>query len=184
MKVDLRAVAAPAFYTALDAPYARIIVIVQNGSLARVLLEAKELKSAREAFPRLTRDDAKCARAADALRRAIAGRRVPLSLSDSGASPFHAAVWEAAARIPFGRVASYAQLAAAVGRPRAARAVGNAMGRNPLPILVPCHRVVGSDRTLGGFGGGLPLKKRMLAFEGVPLNRNRVDPGSYVAQIP
>jgi len=133
MKVKLDRGPDPAFYTVLDAPYTRIVVVVQSRRLARVLLGPKGLSLAREAFPRLARDDAKCARAADALRRAIAGRTVALSLSDSGASPFHAAVWEAAARIPFGSVVSYASLAAAVGRPHAARAVGNAMNRNPLP---------------------------------------------------
>jgi O-6-methylguanine DNA methyltransferase len=88
---------------------------------------------------------------------------IPLDLPDG--PPFHRKVWEACARIPYGETRSYAQLAAEAGSPRAFRAVGSAMASNPIPIIVPCHRVVGSNGSLVGFGGGLPQKKRMLEME-------------------
>jgi O-6-methylguanine DNA methyltransferase len=88
---------------------------------------------------------------------------VPL---DMGGTPFQRAVWKAAAAIPRGETRTYAQIARAVGRPGAARAVGQALGANPVPLLVPCHRVIASDGTLGGFAGGLDLKTRLLALEG------------------
>ncbi|MDQ1119842.1 MULTISPECIES: methylated-DNA--[protein]-cysteine S-methyltransferase [Pseudoxanthomonas] len=79
---------------------------------------------------------------------------------------FQRQVWLALAQIPFGATWSYAQLAQRVGRPGASRAVGAANGRNPLPIVLPCHRVIGADGALTGFGGGLPTKQFLLQLEG------------------
>ena len=92
---------------------------------------------------------------------------VPLDISALPA--FTRRVLAACAAIPWGTVLSYGQLAAQVGSPHAARAVGQAMGRNPVPILIPCHRVVRSDGTLGGYGGGLAVKRQLLALEGISL---------------
>jgi len=92
-------------------------------------------------------------------------RTFELPLAPAG-TPFQQAVWQALSAIPFGQTRSYAQLAAQVGKPTAVRAVGAANGRNPLPIVVPCHRVIGADGTLTGFGGGLPTKQFLLALEG------------------
>jgi O-6-methylguanine DNA methyltransferase len=83
----------------------------------------------------------------------------------SALGPFPRSVLEAAAAIPFGEVRSYRWIAQAVGSPNAVRAVGSALGRNPVPILVPCHRVLRSDGTLGGYAFGLELKDRLLALE-------------------
>jgi methylated-DNA-[protein]-cysteine S-methyltransferase len=80
-------------------------------------------------------------------------------------TPFQEAVWAAMETIPFGETVSYGELARRAGRPRAMRAVGGACGRNPIPIFVPCHRVVGSDGSLTGFGGGLPRKVFLLELE-------------------
>lgn len=79
---------------------------------------------------------------------------------------FQCEVWHTLATIAYGQTTSYAQLAARVGRPSAMRAVGAANGRNPLPIVLPCHRVIGADGSLTGFGGGLPTKQYLLALEG------------------
>jgi O-6-methylguanine DNA methyltransferase len=105
------------------------------------------------------------------LRRYAAGERVTfhVTLDWSRYTPFQQAVWQATQRIPYGETRSYGWIAQAIGRPRAARAVGQALGANPTPIVVPCHRVVTSDGRLGGFGGGLDLKRRLLALEGVHL---------------
>ncbi|MEE9285591.1 MAG: methylated-DNA--[protein]-cysteine S-methyltransferase [Dehalococcoidia bacterium] len=83
-----------------------------------------------------------------------------------GLSPFRQAVLEETLRIPAGETRSYGWLARRVGRPRAARAVGRVMATNPLPLVIPCHRVVASDGSLGGYGGGLPLKEALLRAEG------------------
>jgi methylated-DNA-[protein]-cysteine S-methyltransferase len=94
----------------------------------------------------------------------------PLDLEGRG-SAFERAVWEALRAIPHGRTRSYGEVASAIGRPGAARAVGAACGRNPLPILVPCHRVVGADGSLVGFSSGLGLKSLLLELEGVERRR-------------
>ncbi|MFC0677324.1 methylated-DNA--[protein]-cysteine S-methyltransferase [Lysobacter korlensis] len=101
------------------------------------------------------------------LREYFAGtRRVfELPLTPKGTA-FQRMVWQALAEIPFGQTASYAQLAMRLGRPTASRAVGAANGRNPLPIVVPCHRVIGADGSLTGFAGGLDTKRFLLTHEG------------------
>ena len=93
---------------------------------------------------------------------------MPTVLGPDGFSP---RVWHAIARIPRGQVRSYARIARSLRKPQAARAVGQACGRNPVPLVIPCHRVVASDRTLGGFTGGLDVKRTLLALEGVSLAR-------------
>lgn len=97
----------------------------------------------------------------------FAGRRTTfdLPLAPQG-TPFQLEVWHALARIPYGATISYATLAERVGKPTATRAVGAANGRNPLPIVLPCHRVIGADGALTGFGGGLPVKQLLLQLEG------------------
>jgi methylated-DNA-[protein]-cysteine S-methyltransferase len=92
-------------------------------------------------------------------------RDFDLPLAPRG-TPFQCEVWKALGTIPFGQTISYAGLAARVGRPTATRAVGAANGRNPLPIVLPCHRVIGADGSLTGFGGGLPTKQFLLRLEG------------------
>lgn len=84
---------------------------------------------------------------------------------DLRGTPFQIEVWNELLKIPYGETRSYGEIAAAVGRPRAARAVGAAIGANPLPITVPCHRVIGKNGSLVGFGGGLRLKERLLLLE-------------------
>jgi O-6-methylguanine DNA methyltransferase len=87
---------------------------------------------------------------------------VPL---DIRGTPFQKSVWDVIGRIPYGETMSYQDVAVAIGRPTALRAVGQAVGANPTPIVVPCHRVIGKSGRLVGFGGGLPLKERLLALE-------------------
>ena len=82
---------------------------------------------------------------------------------------FQQEVWSELKSIPFGELRSYGEIAREIGRPKAVRAVGAANGRNPLPIVVPCHRVIGSDGSLTGFAGGLTMKKQLLTLEGAPL---------------
>lgn len=101
------------------------------------------------------------------LREYFEGERrsfdLPLAPRGTG---FQQEVWQALAMIPFGATWSYGDLARAIGKPAAMRAVGAANGRNPLPIVLPCHRVIGADGNLTGFGGGLPIKEALLRLEG------------------
>ena len=87
---------------------------------------------------------------------------LPLALSGT---PFQNRVWTALRDVPYGATCSYAELAERIGKPDAIRAVGAANGQNPIPIVIPCHRVIGKDGSLTGFGGGLPMKKWLLAHE-------------------
>ena len=91
-------------------------------------------------------------------------RRFDLPLKLRG-TPFQLAVWDALCRIPYGETRSYSEIAAAVGSARACRAVGMANNRNPISIIVPCHRVIGKDRSLTGYGGGLDRKEFLLSLE-------------------
>jgi methylated-DNA-[protein]-cysteine S-methyltransferase len=91
-------------------------------------------------------------------------REFELELAPTG-TPFQLSVWSALRAIPYGETASYGEIAAAVGQPAAARAVGGANNRNPIAIVVPCHRVIGASGSLTGYGGGLPRKQQLLALE-------------------
>ena len=98
----------------------------------------------------------------------FAGRRREFDLPVAPDLPrFTGAVLGAVARIPYGATRSYGEIAAAVGSPKAARAVGQAVGSNPLPLLIPCHRVLAAQGKIGGFGGGLPWKRFLLGLEGI-----------------
>lgn len=105
-------------------------------------------------------------RTAEELREYFAGERTTFSVPlDMRGTPFQESVWEALLGIPFGETRSYGQLARQLGSPTATRAVGAANGRNPLSIIVPCHRVVGSSGKLTGFAGGLDRKAHLLSLE-------------------
>lgn len=89
---------------------------------------------------------------------------IPLVLKGTD---FQVSVWKALLNIPYGTTKTYSQIAAEIGRPKATRAVGGAIGANPVSIVVPCHRVIGKDGSLTGFGGGLEIKKKLLKLEGI-----------------
>lgn len=100
------------------------------------------------------------------LRAWFARERHDFALTlDPRGTPFQRAVWAAVATIPWGATRSYADIARQIDKPAAVRAVGAANGANPLPLVIPCHRVIGSNGSLTGFGGGLPLKQQLLAWE-------------------
>ncbi len=100
------------------------------------------------------------------LEEYFAGRRRTFDLPlDPEGTRFQLTVWQALTRIPYGETVSYGELARRIGNPQASRAVGLANGANPLPIVVPCHRVIGADGSLTGFGGGLDIKRKLLALE-------------------
>jgi O-6-methylguanine DNA methyltransferase len=117
--------------------------------------------------------DARCEEAEEPNRAAasqileyLEGKRTDFDLAlDLRGTPFQREVWEKLLEIPYGETRSYQEIARAVRRPRALRAVGNANGANPVSLVVPCHRVIASGGKLGGYAGGLPLKARLLAME-------------------
>ena len=119
------------------------------------------------------------ARYADCLLAYAAGDPVdPVSLPvQLIGTPFQVRVWTAMRNVPRGSVRTYGGIAADVGAPKAVRAVGAANGANPLAIVVPCHRIVEAGLKLGGFSGGLPMKRRLLALEGISVDGERVRPG-------
>ncbi len=125
-------------------------------------------------------DDATLALAFRQLEEYFAGRRrgFDLPLDFSGATAFQRRIYERLFHIPYGRIVSYGDIADELGDPGAARAVGQAVGANPLPIVVPCHRVVWSDGKLGGYSGGLHRKVTLLEIEGLDVDGPR--PGSRV----
>ena len=136
---------------------------VQDGAVVEVLLPGT--RSGPKAQGRCPLLD----EAAAAVAEVVAGRTpAALPLAFQGTT-FQEAVWTALRGVPAGEVVTYGELARRAGYPRAARAVGSAMRANPLPLLIPCHRVVASDG-IGGYGGGLELKRALLAAEGVQIS--------------
>ena len=152
--------------TRLNTPIGELRLAASAQGLVAVLFpcDEQQLPTSRGSTEAREHLEQSCA----ALEEYFAGRRKTfgdLSLAPSG-TEFQHQVWRALGRIPFGQTVSYASIASQIGRPKAVRAVGLANGRNPLPLIVPCHRVIGSNGSLTGFGGGLPTKKWLLEFEG------------------
>jgi methylated-DNA-[protein]-cysteine S-methyltransferase len=136
-----------------------------DGTLVEILLPNRKTATASPAAPSAARRGMCAAR--DQLREYFLGtRRVfDLPLEPAG-SPFEQQVWTALLAVPYGATTSYGAIAIGLGLVNGARAVGRANGANPIPILIPCHRVIGSDGRLTGYGGGLPLKRALLELEG------------------
>jgi methylated-DNA-[protein]-cysteine S-methyltransferase len=150
-------------YQYLDTPIGRLRLLSSGDRLAAIEFEGHH----RDPGSDTEAADAVLECAAGQLRQYFAGRRrqFDLPLAPSGTA-FQRAVWDALAAIPWGVVRSYTDIARAIDRPSAVRAVGAANGRNPLPIVIPCHRVIGSNGSLTGFAGGLEIKRQLLELEG------------------
>jgi methylated-DNA-[protein]-cysteine S-methyltransferase len=147
------------------------LVLSPHGLRATTLLRRTRDEALREVMELGATESAKDADLADLPERisALAGGRhenLAVHIDWNGVSGFRRAVMEETIRIPTGETRSYGAIAEKVGYPRAARAVGRVMATNPLPLVVPCHRVVGSNGSLTGYGGGLPLKEDLLRAEG------------------
>ena len=134
-----------------------------RGALLRLLFNPTPEQLAAHACPR---DDAALAEVARQLAEYQAGERqsFDLPLAPQG-TPFQQQVWAALREVPYGHTVSYGELARALGNPDGARAVGRANATNPIALIVPCHRVLGTDGSLTGYAGGLPLKAALLRFE-------------------
>ncbi len=158
----------PSTYGLADSPYGPCLLAERDQQLVYLgFLQADDeplaVLTAAGLGQDFVRNDVRARQLAD---RVFAGEAVPTAPQGTA---FQRAVWEALQAIPAGETRTYADIARTVGRPRATRAVGTAIGRNPLAWLIPCHRVIRQDGSLGGFRWGLPLKRRLLAEERVQL---------------
>ena len=150
----------------IPSPTGELTLIASDAGLAAILWDDDAAMQARYAPRREDRDHPVIAATIRQLDEYFAGRRTAFDLPlDPVGTDFQRDVWRALLTIPYAETRSYADIARAIGRPRATRAVGAANGRNPLPIVTPCHRVIGSNGRLTGFGGGLPNKQLLLALE-------------------
>ena len=157
-------------YTYLSTPLGKLLLAGIGEELAYVGLP--QANKAQKPAPEWQRQTDLLAEAQNQLRDYFAGRRqtFDLQLAPRG-TEFQCQVWQQLQRIPFGEVCSYGQIAKAIGRPKAVRAVGAANGRNPIPIIIPCHRVIGANGQLTGFSGGLSAKAYLLKHEGVAVDK-------------
>ena len=146
----------------VETPLGRVVLVAGERAVEELLLPET---SPDETIPE-HRNPLLC-RAEKELQEYFRGERrdFDLPLAPAG-TPFQQRVWQELCRIPYGRTASYGEIARRVGRPRGPRAVGQANHRNPIPILIPCHRVIAAQGAPGGYGGGLDIKIRLLKLEG------------------
>jgi len=152
-------------WTRVPSPIGDLILVAEDGAL-------REIRFTAGTRPEGPPDDAEedprpLERVAGQLREYFAGvrREFDVPLAPQG-TPFQRRVWDALLEVGYGRTATYADIARAIDHPRSVRAVGLANGRNPIPIIIPCHRIIGSDGSLTGYGGGLAIKRKLLELEG------------------
>jgi len=153
-------------YTEMKSPLGTLLLTAENGSLIGVHFPGQKHDRPRQPHWQRADDEPVLAQARTQLAEYFAGRRTrfDLPLAARGTS-FQQAVWRALLAVPFGGTSTYGAIAAAIRKPSAVRAVGSAIGANPIGIVVPCHRVIGRDGSLTGYAGGLERKAKLLALE-------------------
>ena len=170
-------------YVTVDSPIGRLVLQTDGDSLAGLYMDVPG-----RPIPGMNewQEDANAGPLPQAVRQLaeyFAGKRrefeLPLRLDGT---PFQQRVWRLLTEIPYGETWSYGELAKRIGNPNASRAVGLANGRNPVSIVVPCHRVIGADGSLTGYGGGLPRKRWLLSHEGAAYKENRRDELKAIAR--
>ncbi|MFC8089270.1 methylated-DNA--[protein]-cysteine S-methyltransferase [Streptomyces sp. NPDC057301] len=151
-------------HTLIDSPYGPLTLVAEDGVLCGLFMTDQRHRPPEETFG--TRDESLFRETEDQLEAYFAGelKEFTLELRLDG-TPFQRSVWEQLRKIPYGETRSYGELADTLGNSGASRAVGLANGKNPIGIIVPCHRVVGAKGSLTGYGGGLDRKQRLLDFE-------------------
>ncbi len=152
------------YYTYMDSPVGSLLLAGDGERLQSLGFPDGKMRRRHESG--WIEDASRFARAIRQLRDYFAGglKRFDLPLAPAG-TEFQRKVWSALGQIPYGETRSYGELAREVGNGKASRAVGAANGRNPIPVIIPCHRVIGKDGSLTGFGGGLDVKRRLLELE-------------------
>jgi methylated-DNA-[protein]-cysteine S-methyltransferase len=163
-------------YDFAETPVGTLLVAATDHGLCRISFDPEPEREAERLAQAYGSRVLRAARPVDPVRRQLdeyfAGkrRRFEVDVDLRSAAPFSRTVLQRLAKIPHGQVTTYGALARAAGHPRAARAVGTVMNRNPVPIVLPCHRVIGADGRLVGYGGGLDRKRQLLTLEGFLLN--------------
>jgi methylated-DNA-[protein]-cysteine S-methyltransferase len=154
------------FYSEMKSPIGKLKLVADDSKLLAIMFENSKGHTTRFADATRAADHPILRAAEKELAEYFAGQRTNFSVPlGTEGTDFQQRVWAKMRKIPFGSSCSYGELARAIGRPTAARAVGAASGRNPLGIMVPCHRVIGTSGELTGFGGGLDVKAQLLALE-------------------
>lgn len=151
-------------YTQMESPVGPLLLVADDAGLREILFVNGRHHA--KPNPEWSEDEAPVKETMRQLRAYFAGKleRFDLPLAPQG-TPFQLDVWRRLCEIPYGETISYGELARKIGNPNASRAVGLANGSNPIPIVIPCHRVIGSNGKLTGYGGGLPIKEKLLALE-------------------
>ncbi len=159
------------YYDSFYSPFLKKVFVASTSKglcmLDFLTSEKAFIKGLKSLFPGdIVKDDRRNRKVLSQLRKYLDGKlkRFDCSLDLRG-TPFQKRVWSALARIPYGKTKSYQEIAKSIGHPKAFRAVGNANGSNPIPIILPCHRVIESDGGLGGYGHGIRVKQLLLDFE-------------------
>ena len=165
-----------AFYGQVEGPFGSVYLASTARGLCRVSFRTNEEKFADQLFQRgllPELDLHRVRRERTELEEYLAGRRrrFDLPLDFRLVTPFQRRVLDATARVPFGRCVSYSDIARRIGQPEARRAVGGALGRNPIAIVVPCHRVIAADGSIGGYTGGLAIKRALFRIEDIDIQR-------------
>jgi methylated-DNA-[protein]-cysteine S-methyltransferase len=154
-------------YKVVDSPVGKLTLVASHEGLAAILWEHDNPRRVRLNIEAEDNEHPVLVEAERQLGEYFAGQRKQFALTlDLAGTPFQRKVWNALLTIPFGETRSYGQIARQIGNPDAVRAVGAANGRNPVSIVAPCHRVIGSSGKLTGFAGGLEAKAQLLALEG------------------
>jgi len=159
------------YYSSFDSPLLREVFVASTERGVRMVdflkTEKVFLSRLKERFPgKIIRDNRKNRNVVNQLKKYMKGELQHFDCKlDFKGTPFQKRVWSALAKIPYGRTRSYREIAQEIGHPNAFRAVGNANGRNSIPLIIPCHRVIESNGGLGGFGHGVKVKEQLLDFE-------------------
>ncbi len=152
------------YYHVIESPVGKLLLAGTDGALCQVHFHGG--RDSIEPRAEWEENDAPFREVVHQLEAYFAGKLqsfdLPLHLAGT---EFQKTVWRALQEIPYGETCSYGELARHIGKPQAMRAVGAANGHNPIPVIIPCHRVIGADGSLTGFGGGLPIKKQLLDLE-------------------
>ncbi|MFC8124920.1 methylated-DNA--[protein]-cysteine S-methyltransferase [Streptomyces sp. NPDC057302] len=159
-------------HTLIDSPYGPLTLVATDGTLSGLYMTEQRHRPPEETFG--DRDAGPFGETISQLEAYFAGELTEFDLPMRlDGTPFQRTVWQQLQLIPYGETRTYGQLADALGKPNASRAVGLANGKNPIGVIVPCHRVIGAGGSLTGYGGGLDRKQRLLVFEGAtPASEN------------
>ncbi|MGW7074254.1 methylated-DNA--[protein]-cysteine S-methyltransferase [Streptomyces sp. NPDC054866] len=157
-------------HTLIDSPYGPLTLVATDGVLSGLYMTEQRHRPPEETFG--DRDASPFGETISQLEAYFAGELTEFDLPMRlDGTPFQRTVWQQLQLIPYGETRTYGELAAMLGKPNASRAVGLANGKNPIGVIVPCHRVIGAGGSLTGYGGGLDRKQRLLAFEGASAPR-------------